>query len=69
MSQTIAHDLLAKERTSDIEVQENVTFSQMGLSPPVLNGLLKCGFHKPSPIQCKSIPLGRCGFGIILYIL
>lgn len=65
MPHNIAHNLSTKERTKDIEIEENVTFSQMGLSQPVLNGLLKCGFHKPSPIQHKSIPLGRCGFGKI----
>lgn len=63
MAHNIAHNLSAKERTSDIEIQEDVTFSQMGLQQQVLNGLLNCGFHKPSPIQHKSIPLGRCGFG------
>ncbi|XP_016840535.1 probable ATP-dependent RNA helicase DDX20 isoform X1 [Nasonia vitripennis] len=66
MAQNIAHNLSAKERTSDIEIQEDVTFSQMGLSQQVLNGLLNCGFHKPSPIQHKSIPLGRCGFDLIV---
>lgn len=58
-----------KERTSDIEIQDNVTFSQMGLSEPILNSLSKIGFHKPSPIQYKSIPLGRCGFGKKVYEL
>lgn len=67
MARNIAHNLSAKERTSDIEIEEDVTFSQMGLSQSVLNGLLNCGFHKPSPIQFKSIPLGRCGFGITLF--
>jgi ATP-dependent RNA helicase DDX20 len=63
MLKNIAHNLFAKERTSDIEIQEDVTFHQMGLSQQVLDGLLNCGFYKPSPIQFKSIPLGRCGFG------
>ncbi|KAJ8670528.1 hypothetical protein QAD02_001787 [Eretmocerus hayati] len=66
MTCNIAHDVSSKERTSDIEIQENVTFAEMGLSEVVLNGLLKCGFHKPSPIQHKSIPLGRCGFDLIV---
>lgn len=63
MSKKIAHNVSSKTRTSDIEIQEDVMFSQMGLSTPVLNGLSVCGFEKPSPIQFKSIPLGRCGFG------
>lgn len=63
MSLPIAHNLSAKERTSDIKVEQDETFSQMGLSPAVLDGLSSCGFLKPSPIQLKSIPLGRLGFG------
>ena len=66
MSQNIAHDVSAKERTSDIEVKEDITFCEMGLSKSVLSGLLSCGFVKPSPVQFKSIPLGRCGFGKLL---
>ncbi|XP_011505823.1 PREDICTED: probable ATP-dependent RNA helicase ddx10 [Ceratosolen solmsi marchali] len=66
MVQNIAHDLTAKERTADIEIDENVTFHEMGLSQRVLDGLLTCGFYKPSPIQFKSIPLGRCGFDLII---
>ncbi|XP_014203992.1 probable ATP-dependent RNA helicase DDX20 [Copidosoma floridanum] len=66
MAYKIAHDLTAKERTSDVEVQEDVTFTEMGLSKLVLNGLLSCGFVKPSPIQNKSIPLGLLGFDLIV---
>jgi hypothetical protein len=35
----------------------------MLLSDVTLKGLHKSGFRKPSPIQLKAIPLGRCGFG------
>ncbi|XP_058792979.1 probable ATP-dependent RNA helicase DDX20 [Phymastichus coffea] len=66
MSLSIAHDLSAKERTSDIEVEQNETFSQMGLSQTILDGLSSCGFLIPSPIQLKSIPLGRLGFDLIV---
>ncbi|KAH0548896.1 hypothetical protein KQX54_004071 [Cotesia glomerata] len=38
----------------------------MGLSQRILNGLTACGFEKPSPIQLKAIPLGRCGFDLLI---
>nr|CAD7602691.1 unnamed protein product [Timema genevievae] len=32
----------------------------------VLKGLHKSGFKKPSPIQLKAIPLGRCGLDLVM---
>ncbi|XP_033221501.1 ATP-dependent RNA helicase dbp-4-like isoform X2 [Belonocnema kinseyi] len=61
-----AHNIDDNLRTSDIKISQDVTFFQMGLSQEILDGLLCCGFQRPSPIQLKAIPLGRCGFDIIL---
>ncbi|KZC12123.1 putative ATP-dependent RNA helicase DDX20 [Dufourea novaeangliae] len=66
MSHISAHDIHKKPRTKDIKIQEDVTFFQMGLSQKILDGLSVCGFRKPSPIQLKAIPLGRCGFDLIM---
>ncbi|KAK2579838.1 hypothetical protein KPH14_007523 [Odynerus spinipes] len=66
MSHIIAHDTKKKSRTKDVKILEDVTFSQMGLSQNILNGLANCGFQRPSPIQLKAIPLGRCGFDLIV---
>ncbi|XP_047344123.1 probable ATP-dependent RNA helicase ddx20 [Vespa velutina] len=66
MLNTIAHDVKKKPRTKDVKILEDVTFSQMGLSQNILNGLANCGFQSPSPIQLKAIPLGRCGFDLII---
>lgn len=66
MSQNIAHDINKKPRTQDIRIQEDVTFFQMGFSQYILDGLLTCGFQRPSPIQLKAIPLGRVGFDLIM---
>lgn len=63
MSRQTAHELGSKPRTEDIEINEDVTFYQMGIKPEVLDGLTKSGFQRPSPIQLKAIPLGRCGLG------
>lgn len=52
------------ERTKDVEITEDVSFRDMLLSPQVLAGLTKCDFVKPSPIQLRAIPIGRCGLGI-----
>lgn len=51
------------KRTKDVEISEDVSFRDMLLSPQVLAGLTKCGFEKPSPIQLRAIPIGRCGSG------
>ncbi|KOC60163.1 putative ATP-dependent RNA helicase DDX20 [Habropoda laboriosa] len=66
MSHIIAHDINKKPRTRDIKIQEDVTFFQMGFSQKILDGLSVCGFQKPSPVQLKAIPLGRCGFDLIV---
>ncbi|XP_046746318.1 uncharacterized protein LOC124411300 [Diprion similis] len=66
MSRQTAHEIGSKARTTDIEIQEDVTFYQMGVNQRVLDGLTNAGFQRPSPIQLKAIPLGRCGFDLIV---
>lgn len=58
-----AHKLDAEERTTDVHITENINFEGLLLSEPTLAGLTACGFERPSPIQFKAIPFGRCGFG------
>ncbi|NWY66285.1 DDX20 helicase, partial [Erithacus rubecula] len=41
-------------------------FGSLLLSPPVLAGLRAAGFQRPSPVQLKAIPLGRCGLDLIV---
>jgi len=67
MAQYIAHDINKKQRTSDIKIEEDITFFQMKLPRDILDGLMSAGFQKPSPIQLKAIPLGRYGFGNLIY--
>lgn len=62
----VAHKLEEKERTRDIETDENVTFSDLLLSEDVLSGLHAAGFRRPSPIQLAAIPLGRCGLDLVV---
>ncbi|KAJ1138514.1 hypothetical protein NDU88_004897 [Pleurodeles waltl] len=62
-----AHRLGARQRTGDVLVSgENVDFSSLLLSHTVLQGLSAAGFERPSPIQLKAIPLGRCGLDLIV---
>ncbi|XP_051891048.1 probable ATP-dependent RNA helicase DDX20 [Pristis pectinata] len=42
------------------------TFGALLLTQPVLEGLREAGFERPSPIQLKAIPLGRCGLDLIV---
>ncbi|XP_063242233.1 probable ATP-dependent RNA helicase DDX20 isoform X2 [Bacillus rossius redtenbacheri] len=66
VSHLTAHDVESKPRTEDVHITEDVEFSAMMLSENVLAGLLKSGFRRPSPIQLKAIPLGRCGFDLVM---
>lgn len=59
----LAHDTQRIKRTEDIKITSDVYFESMMLSPLILAGLKRSGFHKPSPIQLHGIPLGKCGFG------
>lgn len=59
----IGHDLKAKRRTQDIHLDEDLSFSDLGLNSILIKGLSKSGFERPSPIQLSAIPFGRCGLG------
>ncbi|XP_062604795.1 probable ATP-dependent RNA helicase DDX20 [Saccostrea cucullata] len=63
---SVAHVIQDKYRTGDVLINENVDFSGLLLSANVLQGLQKAGFQRPSPIQLKAIPLGRCGLDLIV---
>ncbi|KAG5899104.1 hypothetical protein JTB14_021607 [Gonioctena quinquepunctata] len=66
MSQVLAHSLDGNSRTKDVAIVESVSFESLLLSEKVLKGLTESGFKKPSPIQLKSLPIGRCGFDLIV---
>ncbi|EFN61889.1 Probable ATP-dependent RNA helicase DDX20 [Camponotus floridanus] len=68
MAQYVAHDLSKVPRTKDVKIQEDVMFLQMGLPENILDGLTVAGFQRPSPIQLKAIPLGRCGFDPVRFL-
>ncbi|KAK9514737.1 hypothetical protein VZT92_025429 [Zoarces viviparus] len=61
-----AHDIETRKRTDDVLLSEGIDFSSLLLSQAVLDGLSSAGFRKPSPIQLKAIPLGRCGLDLIV---
>ncbi|XP_062283866.1 probable ATP-dependent RNA helicase DDX20 [Scomber scombrus] len=61
-----AHDIETRNRTDDVRLSEGIDFNSLLLSQAVLEGLSSAGFQKPSPIQLKAIPLGRCGLDLIV---
>ncbi|XP_068996204.1 probable ATP-dependent RNA helicase DDX20 [Embiotoca jacksoni] len=61
-----AHDIETRTRTDDVLLSEGIDFASLLLSQTVLDGLSASGFQKPSPIQLKAIPLGRCGLDLIV---
>ncbi|KAK2571132.1 putative ATP-dependent RNA helicase DDX20 [Acropora cervicornis] len=60
-----AHKFTERQRTGDVLTDEFVDFKSLLLSSDVLKGLSSSGFERPSPIQLKAIPLGRCGLDLI----
>ncbi|XP_047534626.1 probable ATP-dependent RNA helicase DDX20 [Vanessa atalanta] len=62
----LAHNISNRKRTTDVQIYQDVTFDTMLLSNDTLNGLKEAGFFKPSPIQLHGIPLGKCGFDLML---
>ncbi|XP_059783735.1 probable ATP-dependent RNA helicase DDX20 [Balaenoptera ricei] len=62
-----AHDISGpRTRTGDVLLAEPGDFESLLLSRPVLEGLQAVGFERPSPVQLKAIPLGRCGLDLIV---
>uniref|UniRef100_A0A336L513 RNA helicase n=1 Tax=Culicoides sonorensis TaxID=179676 RepID=A0A336L513_CULSO len=62
----IGHDIDSKVRTIDVEIDRNVTFEQLMLTPSIIAGLKNNNFIYPSPIQLKAIPLARCGKDLLV---
>jgi superfamily II DNA/RNA helicase len=65
-SSVTAHKWEHASRTHDVFTENNITFAGLMLSNQVEHGLAKAGFERPSPIQLKAIPLGRCGFDLVV---
>ncbi|KAM6218195.1 putative ATP-dependent RNA helicase DDX20 [Rhynchocyon petersi] len=62
-----AHDIGGpRTRTGDVLLDQPGDFESLLLSRPVLEGLRAAGFERPSPVQLKAIPLGRCGLDLIV---
>jgi ATP-dependent RNA helicase DDX20 len=55
-----------KQRTADIQVSEDFTFSKFLLSDKLHQSLKKLNFIQPSPIQLKVIPLAKSGMDMIV---
>ncbi|XP_013146910.1 PREDICTED: probable ATP-dependent RNA helicase DDX20 isoform X3 [Papilio polytes] len=62
----LAHDFNEGHRTQDVRISQDITFDAMLLTIGTLQGLNDSGFHRPSPIQLHGIPLGKCGFDLLL---
>ncbi|XP_066251330.1 probable ATP-dependent RNA helicase DDX20 [Euwallacea similis] len=62
----LGQSLTSKERTKDVLLTEKLPFSSMLLPPDILRGLGASGFECASPIQLTALPVGRCGFDLIV---
>jgi len=48
-----------------VEVEENITFAQLGLTPEVMRGLDAVGYESPSSIQAQTIPAMMAGRDLV----
>ncbi|GJJ78972.1 ATP-dependent RNA helicase DDX20 [Entomortierella parvispora] len=56
---------LDRFHSSDVRISEDLDFSSLVSNPALLKGLVNSGYQRPSPIQLKTIPLGRLGLDLI----
>ncbi|KAF9904007.1 DEAD (Asp-Glu-Ala-Asp) box polypeptide 20 [Linnemannia zychae] len=56
---------LDRFHSSDVHINENLDFSSLVSNPDLLKGLTDAGYQRPSPIQLKTIPMGRLGLDMI----
>ncbi|KAG0380927.1 DEAD (Asp-Glu-Ala-Asp) box polypeptide 20 [Mortierella sp. AD032] len=56
---------LDRFHSSDVHINENLDFSSLVSNPVLLKGLTEAGYQRPSPIQLKTIPMGRLGLDMI----
>ena len=56
-------EAMAAKRTRDVLINEDLKFDSLLLKKSVLDGLRRIGFKRPSPVQLKAIPYGKCGLG------
>ena len=56
---------LDRFHSSDVRISEDLDFSSLVSNPALLKGLVESGYQRPSPIQLKTIPLGRLGLDLI----
>ncbi|KAG0262677.1 DEAD (Asp-Glu-Ala-Asp) box polypeptide 20 [Mortierella polycephala] len=57
--------MLDRFHSSDVQINEDLNFSSLVSNPELLKGLTESGYQRPSPIQLKTIPLGRLGLDLI----
>ncbi|KAF9340236.1 DEAD (Asp-Glu-Ala-Asp) box polypeptide 20 [Linnemannia elongata] len=56
---------LDRFHSSDVHINEDLDFSSLVSNPVLLKGLTESGYQRPSPIQLKTIPMGRLGLDMI----
>ncbi|KAF9151507.1 DEAD (Asp-Glu-Ala-Asp) box polypeptide 20 [Linnemannia schmuckeri] len=57
--------VLDRFHSSDVHINENLDFSSLVSNPLLLKGLTESGYQRPSPIQLKTIPMGRLGLDMV----
>jgi ATP-dependent RNA helicase DDX20 len=56
---------LDRIHSKDVQINEDLDFSSLVSNPVLLKALENAGYRRPSPLQLKTIPLGRLGLDLI----
>jgi ATP-dependent RNA helicase DDX20 len=54
------------DSTNDDDNNNRLTFTDLALPSHIVDGLLKCGFVHPSPVQIRAIPIERLGRDVMV---
>lgn len=57
---------MTKTRSSDVILDQSLSFADLQLSQETLLGIKASGYEHPSPVQLQYIPLGRCGLDLVV---
>lgn len=66
VSSYVLHVSMNSNRTAKSSAKKSGTFQKMGVSKPVLAGIVKLGFKIPTPIQRATIPTALKGKDVVV---
>jgi hypothetical protein len=56
-------------RSADVAATGDATFEQLCLPAPLLRGVQRAGYARPSPVQVAALPPGRSGADLVVRVI